>query len=287
MKISSLRYLPISAVKKLPNFILIALASLVALFIVLVTLFFIWTRNPYGLEEERLGPKGNEKLPPISSVENAVNFLLFPQHEGNNFIIHFPVPNEYINPSNTSTRFKKTYAVGIKMYYPEMHGGFHPKNTHLLNCNGHCEGYVFAYVGVNVSGAKAQNARRLESIYMDRAQNSPLRRFEDLDSEFGLNDHIQIRYPAIEEKSKGDKYSTKEYFLKRDQNGEVQYLFECHPFVTSPGCSVKFNLSSRPEVLVDINFGRHLMGNWSDIIKEVDMKIASWKPLRLDAVLQQ
>jgi len=173
------------------------------------------------------------------------------------------------------------------MYYPEMYGGFHPKNAHLLNCNGYCDGYVFVYVDVKVNGAKAQDARWLEQIRKDRAKNSPLYRFEDLDSEFGLDDHFQIRYPVIEEKSKGEKYSTKEYFLKRDRNGEVQYLFECHPFVTSPSCKVKFNLSSRPEILVDISFGRHLMDNWSNIIKSTDTKIASWKPLRIDTVREQ
>lgn len=31
----------------------------------------------YGLEEARLGPKGNEKLSSIPLVENATNFLLF------------------------------------------------------------------------------------------------------------------------------------------------------------------------------------------------------------------
>lgn len=270
--------------KKLLNKILIALAALVALFIVIVALFLNWARNPYGLEEERLGPKGNEKLPPISSVENAKNYLLFSQHEENNFVIHFPVPNEYIHPSNASSRLIKSYAVGIRMYYPEMYGGFHPKNAHLLNCNGYCDGYVFAYVDVKVNGAKAQDARWLEQIRKDRAKNSPLYRFEDMDSEFGLDDHFQIRYPVIEEKSKGEKYSTKEYFLKRDRNGEIQYLFECHPFVTSPSCKVKFNLSSRPEILVDIRFGRHLMDNWNNIIKSTDTKIASWKPLKIDTV---
>jgi len=281
--------LPISAVKKLLNKILIVLVVLVALFVVFVAFFLYWDRNPYGLEEERLGPKGNEKLPPISSVENAKNYLLFSQHEGNNFVIHFPVPNEYIHPSNRSPRFIKSYAVGIRMYYPEMYGGFHPKNTHLLNCNGYCEGYVIAHVNVNVNvnGATAQYTQRLEEIKKDRAKNSPLYRFEDLDSEFGLDDHFQIRYPVSEEKSKGEKYSTKEYLLKRDRNGEVQYLFECHPFVTSPSCKVMFNLSSRPEVLVDIRFGLHLMGNWSDIIKSADTKIASWRPLRFDTVRVQ
>lgn len=273
--------------KRLYKNALIVLVALAALFVILAVLFLNWARNPYGLEEERLGPKGSEKLPPISSVENAQNYLLFSQHEGNSFVIHFPVPNEYIHPSNTSSRLIKSYAVGIRMYYPEMYGGFHPKNMHLLSCNGHCEGYVFAYVDVNVNGAKTQGARRLEAIREDRAKNSPLYRFEDLDSEFGLDDHFQIRYPVIEEKSKGDKYSTKEYFFKRDQNGEVQYIFECHPFVTSPGCKVMFNLSSRPEVLVDIRFGRHLMGNWSDIIKAADTKIASWRPLRVDTIREQ
>jgi len=270
--------------KRLIKNVLIAFVTITVLLTVLVVLFLNWARNPYGLEEERLGPKGNEKLPPISPIQNAKNYLLFSQYEENNFLIHLPVPNEYIHPSNTSSRLIQSYAVGIRMYYPEMYGGFHPKNRYLLSCNGYCEGYVFANIDVNADGARVRDARTLEAIRKDRATSSPLYRFEDLNSEFGLDDHFQVRYPVIEEKSNGGKYSTKEYFLKRDQNGEVQYLFECSPFNPSPGCSVRFNLSSQPEIMVDILFGRHLMNHWKDIIKSADMRISSWQPQRIDTI---
>jgi hypothetical protein len=264
--------------------LLIVIGVFVTLLIVLVVTSLNWARNPYGLEDARIGPKGTEKLPSIPLVANAKNFLLFPGHEGNTFVIHLPLPNEYIHPSNTTSRFVKSYTASATMYYPEMYSAFHPKNAHLLKCNGHCEGYIRAYIEVKENGARVQNERRLELIRKDRASASTLHSFQNLESEFGLDDHFQIRHPVIEQKSQGNKSSTKEYLFKREKNGDLKYLFECSPYAPSPGCSVRFNLSSRPEVLVDIHFGRHLMENWADIIKLVDAKIGSWKPVKVATV---
>jgi len=54
-------------------------------------------------------------------------------------------------------------------------------------------------------------------------------------------------------------------------------LFQCSPYVPSPSCSVKFNLSSMPELLVDITFSRSLMDDWKNIIRMADSRISSWK----------
>ncbi len=265
--------------------ILISFSALVVLFIVLPTIFLNWLNNPLGLEPERLGPKGDEKIPSISSVPNRKNYLLYLRHKDNNFVIHLPLPNEYLHPSRATTRIIKTYSASATMYYPELNGKFHPKNSNLPKCTGWCNDQVRAFITPYKSSALTKNTRELERIQKQKLRDSHLYYFEDLDSEFDLDDHFQIRYPVLEEKYNG-KYSTKEYFLKWDQNGEVQYLFSCAPYAHSPACSVKFNLSSRPELLVDIRFSRHLMENWQDIIGLVNKKITSWGLVRIEAVLE-
>lgn len=261
---------------------LLTLCALVILGVALISVLGKWAKNPYGLEPERLGPKGDETLPPIVAARNAKNYLLYPAHAENTYVIHLALPNHYIHDSNTTDRILKSYSVSASMYYPELNGKFHPDNANLPNCNGYCGGYVRAFIEPNQNTAHAINARMLERIEHDRQQNSPLRKFEDLDPEFGIGEHFQIRYPAIEAKSKGEKGSTKEYLIKRDGNGEVEYMFECSPYAPSPACGVKFNLSSRPELVVDIRFGRDLMPNWQNIIHSVEAKITSWGPTRIE-----
>ena len=264
---------------------IIALGITVILVITIIIVFFNWAKNPYGLEPERLGPKGNEELPPISIAPNAKNYLLYSKYKDNTYVIQLPLPNEYIYPSKATENIIKSYALPVTMYYPEMNGKFHPGNASLPKCNGWCGGYVRAFIELNQNGAKRINARMLERRQKEKMENSSSLQFEDLDSAFGLDDHFQVRYPVIEKKSKGSKNATKEYFLKRDNKGEVQYLFECSPYTPSPGCSVKFNLSSRPELLVDIKFGRHLMTEWKDIIRATNKKILSWGPVRIETVV--
>ena len=177
----------------------------------------------------------------------------------------------------------KSYASSVTMYYPALNGPFHPSNANLPKCNGYCGGYLRAFISTNQNDAMTQDARTLVRLENERSGSSPLYSFENLDRAYGLDDHFQIRYPVIEAKSNGDKHSTKEYLLKRDGGGNVKYLFQCSPYAPSPNCQVRFNLSSRPELLVEISFGRHLIADWIDIIQSVDKKIASWGPVRIDA----
>ena len=262
--------------------ILLTLGALVTLGVTVITVLGILANNPYELEPERLGPKGDETIPPIVAVRNAKNYLLYPAHAENIYVIHLPLPNHYIHESNTTGRILKSYSVSASMYYPELNGKFYPGNANLPNCNGYCGGYVRVFIEPNQNTAHVMNEHVLERIKHDRQQDSPLLKFEGLDPEFGIGEHFQIRYPAIEAKSKGAKGSTKEYLIKRDGNGEVEYMFECSPYAPSPACGVKFNLSSRPELVVDIRFGRDLMSNWQNIIQSVDAKIASWRPTRIE-----
>jgi len=264
--------------------ILITLGILIIVLIAFFLVFINWTQNPYGLELERLSPKGSEKIPQISAIPNTKNYLLYSKHENNDYLIHLPLPNEYIRPSKVSTRITKTYAASVTMYYPELNGKFHPENANLTQCKGYCGGYLRVYIKPSENTAEAIITRTLDRVQNNRAQNNPLVQFEDLDSEFGLDDHFQIRYPAIEKKHNGKKNSTKEYFLKRKANGEVQHLIKCSPYMPSPGCNVRINLSARPELLVDIKFGRHLMEHWADIISSVNKKVASWEPVRIETI---
>lgn len=264
--------------------ILLGVGTLIVLGGVLIGWTANWARNPYGLEPERLGPKGSEALAPVSVVPKAKNYLLYVRNNKNTYAIHLPLPNEYIHESNTTNRMVKSYAVSVSMYYPEMNGKFNAKNTNLPHCNGWCGGYLRAFIEPDQDNAYTLNARTLERIKQKRKSNSPLYQFEDLDREFGFDEHFQIRYPAIEKRTNGNTSSTKEYFVKNDKNGETEYLFECLPYVPSPSCSVKFNLSSRPELLVDIMFGRYLMTDWQAIVASVDRKIASWGPAKIEVI---
>lgn len=261
---------------------LLTLGTLVILGVALFSVLRNWVNNPYGLEPERLRPKEDETLPPIVAVRNAKNYLLYPAHDKNSYVIHLALPNHYIHESNTTSQILKSYSVSASMYYPELNGKFHPDNANLPNCNGYCSGYVRAVIEPNQDTTHVMNARVLERVGLDRQQANPLLKFEDLDPEFGIDEHFQIRYPAIEAKSKGTKGSTEEYLIKRDGNGEVEYVFECSPYAPSPACGVRFNLSSRPELVVDIRFGRDLMPHWQNIIHSVDAKIGSWGPTRIE-----
>lgn len=259
---------------------LITLATLVVMAVAL-GVFLKWARNPYGLEAERLGPDENVKLPAIRPVPNTKNYVLFSTYKGADFVIHLPVPNEYIHTSRTTTRFVRAYGAPVIMYYPGVRGKLHSSNANREECNGWCNGYIRAFVEVKEDGARVLNGRKLEEIFKDKASNNPLLHFEDLDRAFGLDDHFLVRYPIIEEKSNGDRSATKEYFLKREKNGGVRYLFECRPYTPSPSCGVKFTLSSRPEVVVDIHFSRDLLQDWEDIIRSADKTIVSWGAKRI------
>lgn len=262
--------------------LIISLGVLVFLIVALMVVFFTWAKNPYGLEPERLGPKGGEALPTISTIPNAKNYLLFSKYEQNNHAIHLALPNDYIHESNTTQRISKSYSAYVTMYYPNMNGKFHPDNKNLPKCNGWCGGYMRASIRPNERSARAMNAHKLELLIRERQENDPLRQFQDLDPEFGLTNHFQIRYPVIEKKSNGKKNSTKEFFIEYSNDGSVEYLFQCSPYVPSPSCSVKFNLSSMPELLVDIKFSRSLVTDWKNIIHLVDSKISSWRPVRVE-----
>lgn len=56
-------------------------------------------------------------------------------------------------------------------------------------------GHMQAVIKPDQQGANVINARRLERIQNDRLSDGPLRQYEDLESEFGLDGRFQIRYP--------------------------------------------------------------------------------------------
>ncbi len=254
------------------------------LIVVLIVAFFVWVKNPYGLEPERLGPKGNEALPEISKEPDSKNYLLYEGYDNNLYTIHLALPNHYIHESNTTKRISKSYGAYVTMYYPNMNGKFHPDNMSLPKCNGWCSGYMRASIKPTNRTAQAMNKIKLEHLEKERKERSHLRHFQDLEQEFGLANHFQIRYPVIEKKFNGKKNSTKEFFIKYAEDGSAEYLFQCYPYVPSPSCSVKFNLSSMQELLVDIKFSRSLMDDWENIIQMVDSKISSWRLEKIELV---
>lgn len=251
---------------------------------IFLSLIFRWIRNPYGLEEERLGPKSNNLSAMVLALPNAQNFLLHTYPSEGEYVIHIALPNNYIHESHETNRIIDSYSVSAYMYYPGLNGKYHPENRNLPKCNGYCGGYVSAYVKPSNESANTISTEKLDRLYKEINQGSPLLRFDDLSPEFGMEEHFQIRYPAAEEKSKGKKYSTEEFIIKRTVSGDIEYLFECSPYTPSPACSVKFNLTSRPELLVEIKFGRHLMVQWENLINSANEKIASWGPTRIEVV---
>lgn len=264
-------------IKKLLSFF-VGVFVLVAL-IVCVFLFLPLRNN---IEPEIIAPKGDEMLPKISMVPNSKNYLIHPNYSNNSYVIHLPLPNEYIHKSNTSEKPVKSYSVSVTMYYPELKGKYHPENSNLPECNGYCGGYLSAFIEVVQKSADRIHADELQRLLNERKNNNELLKFEDLPSEFGMDDHFYIRHPVIERKSNGKKTSTDEIFVVRGAQGEVKYLFKCSPYVPSPACKTEFNLSSKPELLVSISFGRHLMSDWSNIIQSVDKKIESWGLVRYE-----
>lgn len=265
--------------------IIIGLSVFAVLSAVLTGMFLNWARNPYGLELERMGPKGAEGLPEILPAPNSINYLMYSKYDNNSYVIHLPLPNEYIHPSNTTGRIIKTYSVPATVYYPEINGKFHPDNLDLPKCNGWCDGYMRIFIEPD-KDAEAINIRRFERIKNDRVRNSPLHLFEELDGEFGIDEHFQIRFPVIEKKRNGNKYATDEFFITRKGDSEIKYLFECSPYTPSPGCKVRFNLSSHPELLVSVTFGRHLMTNWKNIITATDRRISSWGITKVEKIVK-
>lgn len=246
--------------------------------------FFTWMKNPYGLEPERLGPKGNEALPDISIEPDSKNYLLYEGYDHNSYTIHLALPNHYIHESNTTNRISKSYGTYVTMYYPNMNGKFHPDNERLPKCNGWCNGYMRASIKPASKKAIEINKRKIQHLEQERKEQSHLRYYQDLEQEFGLDNHFQIRYPVLEKKSNGKKNSTDEYFIKYADDGSAEYLFQCSPYVPSPSCSVKFNLYSMPELLVDITFSRSLMDEWENVIRMADDRISSWELKKISLV---
>lgn len=257
--------------------ILISLGSLIFLIAVLMVAFFTWMKNPYGLEPERLGPKENEALPEISIEPDSKNYLLYEGYDHNLYTIHLALPNHYIHESNTTNRISKSYSVSVTMYYPNMNGKFHPDNEHIPKCNGWCGGHIRASIKPASKKAREINERKIQRLAQERKERSHLRYYQNLEQEFGLDNHFQVRYPVLEKKSNGKKIYTDEYFIKYTDDGSAKYLFQCSPYMPSPSCSVKFNLYSIPELLVDIKFNRSLMDEWESIIRMTDDRISSWK----------
>jgi len=126
--------------------IIIGFGALAVISTVLIGISLNWSKKPYGLEPERIGPKGAEGLPKIQPTQNAKNYLIYPNYEDYSFVFHLPLPNEYIHPSNISERIFRTYSAAATVYYPEINGKFHPNNADLPKCNGWCEGYMRIFI---------------------------------------------------------------------------------------------------------------------------------------------
>lgn len=236
---------------------------------------------------KELGPKGDEVLPSIAKTRRAKNYLLYPAYADNAYVIHVPLPNHYMHESNTTDPVSKSYSMSVSMYYPQLNGKFHPDNAKRPECDGYCGGYVRALIKPNPNTARASNARMLSRIAHRSEQDGQLSKAERLDPEFGIEEHFQIRNLSPDTNAKTTAASTKEYFIVRSKSGEAEYLFECAPRTPSPACRVKFNLSARPELVVDIRFSRDLMSEWKSIIRSVDAKIASWGPTRIETQINQ
>lgn len=262
----------------------ILLVAFILIATISVSIIASWIRNPYGLEEERIGPKKSNLSATVLAVPNAMNFLLHSYSTESEYVIHLALPNHYIHESHETTRIIDSYSLSAYMYYPGLNGKYHPENRNLPKCNGYCGGYVSAYIVPSNESASTISTKTLERVDRDRNQGNPFMKFEELSPEFGMADHFQIRYPVIEDKTEGNKSSTQEFIIKRSENGDIKYLFECSPYKPSPACSVKFNLSSRPELLVEITFGRHLMTQWESLINSTNEKIVSWGPTRIELV---
>ena len=243
-------------------------------------------RNPYGLEPERLGPKRKKLAHPVTAIADAENYLLYPYTEDSNYVIHIALPNHYIHPENTSKKLFSSYGMSAEMYYPGLNGKFHPENANLPQCNGYCNGYVSASIEPNPRNAQAIMLDRLEYFSRARQSKDPALAFEDLEPELGFDERLMVKYPIADRQSPSET-STKIFFIKREKDGALKYVFECSPNEPSPACSVMFNLSSRPELLVDIRFGMHLMTEWENLVRSVDAKITSWGAIsKIETVTQ-
>lgn len=243
-----------------------------------------WAKNPYGLEEARVKPKGEETFSNFVPEPNSKNILLLQHYEKNSFAIYLPVPNHYIHSSNYTSRVKKAYGYPVYMYYPGLNGKFHPSNKNLPKCKGYCNGYISTSMKASSISAVSQNKNKLERIKADREKQNSLHNYSDLRGIHGLNNRIEISYPMIENKNGGKKHQTKEYLYSLDDVGEVKYFFECRPYTPSPSCNTKFNHSAIPELIIDIRFAQDLMPEWRNIIQSIDMKISSWGPQKLEVL---
>lgn len=254
----------------------------ILLTLLLFSLGLSWLKNPLGLEAARLGPRGDEPLPPISPVAGAQNYLLFPSYENNSHVIHFPLPHEYVHSSNARSGFIHLYSASITLYHPEMRGKFHPDNLDLPQCNGYCGGYMRVFVRPGKTDTRLLGENEIRRIREPGASASPSHEIRDLPPEFGFDARFQVRNPVSERNSDGEKSSVREYHVMNDSEGNLAYLVRCAPFQPSPSCKVKFNHSGPVELSVDVTFGHHLLGHWREIIARVDETIASWRPRRIE-----
>lgn len=263
--------------------------AIITFFVILLILFFLlarWARNPYGLEPERLGPARKKLAQAVTIEPNAKNYLLHKYLDDPGYVIHIALPNHYIHPSNTTQKILNTDGLFAIMYYPGMNGKFHSENKSLPECNGWCNGNVSASLEIDRRSAKTITLEKLERLSRDRSNKDRLLSFEDLEPIFDFDQRFQVRYPEAEKRSNGNKSSTDDYFIKKDANGIPEYLLACHPYVPSPSCSVIFNSSSRPELLVELTFSMDLLGEWKKVINAADKQISSWPTKKIETIKQ-
>lgn len=250
------------------------------IFLLVVVISLLGSCNPWKLEPSRVGPRITSNLPKITPTPNATNYLLLPQYENNLFALHISLPDEYIHPSNRTSEVLTSYSFHSTMYYPEMTGVSNPKNEHLRNCRGYCEGYVSALIEAVIPGNE-RNIRQLASLYKDQFGSNPAVLYKPLSPVYGFEEHFVFSYPMIEKKF-GDHSSTTEYFIKRHLNGEPEFIIECLPYVPSPGCQGRIKLALHPEIEVWIGFGMHLLPEWQNLVDALDQRISKWSPTKYD-----
>lgn len=260
------------SIKKILVTLLVIGLAIIGLFIVILR----WASNPYGLESSRLGPEKINIEKENELREGVSNLFLIPEYANSKYYIHLSVPNMYLG--QTTSKNIQQYGFLTKVAYPKMLSLHHPNNAEYTKALGWHKGLVQLHVHANGPDIDTLNERIMIRLGKDMKNDNPLVVYEKLPSEFSIEEHFQFRYPMIEEKAKGSPSSTNEYFVVRDGENKIRYIFKCHPYTPSPGCSVEFDSSLIKEVHIKASFGRHLMNEWQTLVDEIDSLVTSWQP---------
>lgn len=251
----------------------------IAVIVLLVVCVFLFASfSPYRLDPSRMGPRKPASLPTITKTKNAKNYLLFPKHENSQFAVHISKPNEYIHPSNRTSDVIIADGFNVQMYYPDMTGTANPKNERLNSCLGWCEGKLSALIEASLP-ENERNKRQLARLYKDREQKNPAVVYKPLAPAYGFDEHFMFSFPMAEERL-GSRGSTKEYFVKNDEDGEPQYIIDCNPYTPSPSCSTNLRLKAFPELTAWLSFGMQLLPEWQNLLDSFEKRVLQWSPVK-------